>query len=104
MNVRTEPTFQVLSRETLFAGPYSGIDPHPDGTHIVAIKRGGADEGRVQDRHLYFVVNWLEGVKARLGSIHALLNALSYANKNASVANEPDPRVVRPAGSLAIEG
>ena len=40
-HVRTEPTFEVVSHETLFSGPYTGIDPHPDGTHIVAIKTGG---------------------------------------------------------------
>jgi polyphosphate kinase 2 len=50
------------------------------------------------------IINSNEKRRARLGSIHAILNALSYANKNASVANVPDPRVVRPAGSLAIEG
>ncbi len=66
-HVRTEPTFEVVSHETLFSGPYSGIDPHPDGTHIVAIRRGGATEAPIEDRHLYFVVNWLDGVKARLG-------------------------------------
>lgn len=68
-NVRTEPTFEVLSHETLFSGPYSGIDPHPDGTHIVAIKRGGTAQDRAPDRHLYFVVNWLEGLKSRLGVV-----------------------------------
>jgi len=66
-NVRTEPTFEVLSHETLFSGPYRGIDPHPDGTHIVAIKRVGSMAESGADRHLYFVVNWLDGVKARLG-------------------------------------
>ena len=66
-NVRTEPTFEVVSHETLFSGPYSGIDPHPDGTHIVAIRRGGATEVDPLNRQLYWVVNWLDGVKARLG-------------------------------------
>ncbi len=66
-NVRTDPTFAVVSHETLFSGPYSGIDPHPDGTHVVAIKRSGTAENRATDRHLYFVVNWLDDVKARLG-------------------------------------
>jgi len=50
------------------------------------------------------IINSNEKRRARVGSIHAILNGLSYANKNAAVANEPDPGVVRPAGSLAIEG
>ncbi len=65
-NVRTAPSFEVLSDEALFNGPYTGIDPHPDGTQLVAIKR--IDEnGSAVDDHLYFVVNWLDGVLARLG-------------------------------------
>lgn len=66
-NVRTEPTFEVVSNEALFTGPYGGVDPHPDGTSVVVIKRNGAGVGRTGDRHLYFVVNWLDGVRARLG-------------------------------------
>ncbi len=66
-NVRTEPTFEVLSHETLFSGPYSGIDPHPNGTYIVAIKRVGSMAESGADQHLYWVVNWLDGVKAALG-------------------------------------
>ncbi len=67
-NVQTQPTFEVVSHETLFNGPYSGIDPHPDGTHVVAIKRAEAAQGRAADRHLYFVVNWLDGVRTRLSA------------------------------------
>ena len=65
-NVSTEPTFEVLSHETLFTGPFSGIDPHPDGTRVVAIKRITA--GQSADRRLYFVVNWMDGVRVRLGA------------------------------------
>ncbi len=64
--VRTDPRLEVTAHETLFVGPYSGIDPHPDGTRVVAIKRAqpeGADSGR----RLLFVVNWLEGVLEALG-------------------------------------
>ena len=67
-NVRTEPTFEVLSHETLFPGPYSGIDPHPDGTKIVAIKRVGSMAESGADQHLYWVVNWLDGVRTRLSA------------------------------------
>ncbi len=67
-NVRTEPTFEVLSHETLFVGPYSGVDPHPDGTHVVAIKRVGAAGETAVDRRLYFVVNWLDGIEELLGA------------------------------------
>jgi eukaryotic-like serine/threonine-protein kinase len=67
-NVRTDPTFEILTRETLFTGPYSGIDPNPDGTGVVAIRRAGAERGRDGGRHLYFVVNWVNGVEARLGT------------------------------------
>jgi serine/threonine-protein kinase len=66
-NVRTEPTFAVVSHESLFTGPYRGVDPHPNGTHVVAIKRIGAGGGPAADRRLYFVVNWLDGVEALLG-------------------------------------
>jgi serine/threonine-protein kinase len=67
-NVRTEPAFAVLSHESLFVGPYSGLDPHPEGTHLVAIKRVGAAGEAGADRRLYFVVNWLAGVEELLGS------------------------------------
>jgi len=67
-NVRTEPTFEVISHESLFSGPYRGIDPHPDGTRVVAIKRIGAAEQTAADRRLYFVVNWLNGVRELLGT------------------------------------
>ncbi|RLE25640.1 MAG: polyphosphate kinase 2, partial [Actinobacteria bacterium] len=50
------------------------------------------------------VINSNEKKRARLGSLHAILNAISYEGKNDLVANEPDARVVRPAGSLSIEG
>jgi serine/threonine-protein kinase len=66
--VRTTPTFEVVSHESLFVGPYSGLDPHPDDTGFVAIKRIGAAGTAAADRRLHFVVNWLAGVEALLGS------------------------------------
>jgi serine/threonine-protein kinase len=64
-HVRTAPDFAVVSHETLFTGPYEGIDPHPDGTRVVAIKRLQARES-AQDRRLFWVVNWLDDVRERL--------------------------------------
>jgi hypothetical protein len=66
--VRTAPTFEIVSHESLFVGPYRGVDLHPDGTRVVAIKRVGAGGEPAADRRLYFAVNWLEGVEALLGA------------------------------------
>jgi Tol biopolymer transport system component len=66
--VQTDPTFEVLSHESFFAGPYGGVDPHPDGVRVVAIKRVGAASASAADRRLYFVVNWLDGIEALVGA------------------------------------
>jgi len=50
------------------------------------------------------IINSNEKRRARLGSLHTILNSISYANKDTSVASPPDPRVVRPASSLAFGG
>lgn len=49
------------------------------------------------------VINSNEKRRARLGSLHAILDAISYEGKDDSVANEPDPRIVRPASALKLE-
>lgn len=65
VRIRTDPEFAVVSHEVLFTGPYSGIDPHPEGNHVVAIKRLRTPES-AEDRRLLWAVNWLDGVRARL--------------------------------------
>jgi polyphosphate kinase 2 len=50
------------------------------------------------------IINSNEKQRARLGSLHAILNTISYVNKDNVVASAPDARVVRPANSMTIEG
>ncbi|MEJ2206877.1 MAG: protein kinase [Gemmatimonadota bacterium] len=64
-HVRTEPDFAVVRHEVLFTGRYNGIEPHPDGTRLLAIKRlSGPDSA--QDRRLLWGVNLLDSLLAPL--------------------------------------
>ncbi|HUF90327.1 MAG TPA: protein kinase [Gemmatimonadota bacterium] len=67
--VRADSAFEVLRVEDIVAGPYRGVEPHPDGTSFLAMKRPTVDPEdilRGDDRRLVFVVNWIREMRARL--------------------------------------
>jgi serine/threonine-protein kinase len=68
--VRTDTTFEVISRRALFVGPYRGHDLHPEGDRLLAYRVAQENEatqtGTDGSARVFVVVNWLEELRARL--------------------------------------
>jgi Tol biopolymer transport system component len=78
VDVETEPAFRVLSAPDLLfdepdytiyqnPGPERNWDIHPDGSHFIMLKSGGAGEIGVESP-VYIVTNWFEELRGRMGN------------------------------------
>ena len=71
--LQREPTPTVLSRNSLFAGPYfqAAFDLHPDGNRVIVGRFGAAapQDASTSDPERFLVVtNWFEELRQRMGN------------------------------------
>ena len=76
--VATEPTFAVVSRETVVSEPrrvgeagFRQYDVHPDGQRFVIVRFVGAGEDPDVTPRFTIVTNWFEELKERMGEAEA---------------------------------
>ena len=71
--LQREPTPTVLSRGSLFTGPYNRVvsDLHPDGNRVIVGRFGAApqrDDADSEPERFIVVTNWFEELRGRMGN------------------------------------